>query len=152
VEPSDFRNAVGGAGIKRRMFMLRDFGHIAEHFTGSGKVKVTVRDALFQGRKDEMGAIDIGADGRKFILKGVADKPLRSQMVTFIWLHPVDHLEEARIAVERGGVEHQPVMIEEMAEAPEPVLWILKGHASDYPVHFVVLAQQPLRKIGAILP
>ena len=99
VEPSDFRNAVGGARIKRRMFMLRDFRRIAEHFAGSGKVEATMRGPLFQGGKDEMGAIDISADGRKFILKGVADKTLRSQMVTFIWLHPVDHLEEAGIAV-----------------------------------------------------
>jgi hypothetical protein len=45
-----------------------------------------------------MGAIDIGADGRKFILKGVTDKTLRGQMVTLIGLHPVDHLEEAGIA------------------------------------------------------
>jgi hypothetical protein len=46
-----------------------------------------------------MGAINIGADGRKFILKGVADKTLRSEMVTFIWPHAVDHLEEAGITV-----------------------------------------------------
>jgi hypothetical protein len=38
-------------------------------------------------------------------------------------------------------MEHQPVMLEEMAETPEPVFWILKGYASDNPVHFVVLAQ-----------
>ena len=99
-----------------------------------------------------MGTIDIGADGRKFILKGVADKTLRGQMITFIWPHPVDHLEEAGITVQRGGVEHQPVMIEEMAEAPEPVFRILKGHASDNTVHCIVLAQQQLRKVGAVLP
>jgi hypothetical protein len=64
-------------------------------------------------------------------------------MVTLIWLPPVDHLEETGITLQGGGVEHQPVMLEEMAEAPEPVLWILKGHTSDYPVHFIALAQQP---------
>src|SRR5215831_20300154 len=76
VEPGDFRDAVGGTRIKRRMLMLGDFGRIAEHFAGGGKVEATVRGPLLQGREDEMGAIDISADGRKFILKGVADKTL----------------------------------------------------------------------------
>src|SRR5574341_184940 len=79
VKPGDFRDAIGGPRIKRGLFMLWDFRHIAEHFAGSGKVEATMRGPLFEGGKDEMGAIDIGAEGRKFILKGVADKTLRGQ-------------------------------------------------------------------------
>src|SRR4029434_4060154 len=77
VEPGDFRDTVGGTRIKRRLLMLWDFRRVAEHFAGGGKVEATVRGPLLQGGEDEMGTIDIGADGGKFILKGVADKTLR---------------------------------------------------------------------------
>ena len=84
------------------LVLRRFFGH-AEHFARAGEIKPAVRGESFQGRQQEMGAVDVGVQGGELVVEGVADEALGRQVVALVGLHLVDHPVDAGIALLAKG-------------------------------------------------
>src|SRR4030042_5583436 len=95
-----------------------------------------------------MGAVDVGVDDGELILKGIADKALGRQMVTFVRLYFPHHLEDTGVTFQRGRVQDQ--MLQDGLKAPEAVLRVLHGHPPDDPMDFITLVQEKFGQIGAV--
>jgi hypothetical protein len=70
-------------------------------------------------------------------------------MVKLIRLDLADHLKQAGIAFERGGVKLD--LIEQMAKTGEAVLGVLKRDAAHHAMDFITQAQEQLGQVRPVL-
>src|ERR1700686_5941956 len=84
IETRHLADSVRRAGVKFRIFCLRNLFHPAEHFARTSEIESTFWDDILHRRQDEMSTVDVGVQRGKFIVKGVAYKALRGQMIAFI--------------------------------------------------------------------
>src|SRR6266850_3945054 len=143
------RDAVGGAGMQRCLFVLGRCGSLAEHLTGSGEIEAGVRTYLAHTRQHVVRSIDVRVDGRKLVLDGIADEALGGQVVDLIRLHSSHDLVETRVALQRGGMQLDS--FEDVSNAPEPVLRILQRDSADDAMDVIAFLDQELSQIGTIL-
>jgi hypothetical protein len=71
--------------------------------------------------------------------KDSATKTLRGEVIAFIEIDPADDVEERRVALQRRGMESDPV--EEVGDAREATLRVFEGDAAHKAVDFVAERQ-----------
>src|SRR5437879_743525 len=84
IEAGYLRYSIRRTRVKGSVLILRHLANLAEHFAGTCEIKAAFRDKLFNDREDMVCPVDIGIQRREFILEGVTDEALSSQVVTFI--------------------------------------------------------------------
>ena len=65
--------------------------------------------ASFTADKHEMRPVDVTVQRGELVVERVTHEALRRQMITLIGLHPAHNLMQARKALQRSGVQHDPV-------------------------------------------
>ena len=136
--------------MERRPFSLGRLGHLPEHFARRGKIEPAIGHGILQRRQHIMGAVDVRVQRGKFVFEGIGHEALRRQVIAFLGLHVLKDAVEAGEALQRRGMQAEPVL--EGQQPPEPVLGILDGDAADNPVHFIVFFEQELRQVRSVLP
>ncbi len=96
-----------------------------------------------------MGPVDVGHQGRKFVLEGVGHITLAGQMVTFIRIYRFHHVENAGETLHRTRMNPEPR--QEVFDSGHAMLRIFDRRPPDDPVHFIPLFQKQFRKIASIL-
>jgi hypothetical protein len=82
-----------------------------------------------------MSPVDIGSDRREFIIERIADEALGRQVVTFVGVHLLNHLNQVCIVFQPTGV--QRYLISEVADPPEVVLRMFRSHSPDDAMNFI---------------
>ena len=135
--------------MEGRLFVLRDFLHLAVQFRGGCLINTAgIRQAAQAHRlqhAQHSGSIHIGSEFRH--IKADLHMALRGQIVDFIGTHLADHRHKAH------GIAQIAVMEMEMRTALQmcdtfPV--IHRGTADDA-VYVIAFFQQKFRQIAAIL-
>ena len=96
-----------------------------------------------------MGAIDVGVECGKLVLKRIADKTLCGQMVALVGLHLEKHLEDAGETLQRGRVKAK--ISQDVANPPHPVAGIFKGHPAHDAVDLISFFKEKFSKVRTIL-
>jgi hypothetical protein len=125
--------------MKRGIFILGGLPDLPKGLAGSGKIKPAAGGLLFYGGKQIMGPVDVGIDGRKFIFKGIADKALGRQMITFIRLNRFNNVEDAGVTFHGTGMQGN--FIQDMAQPPKAMERIFQGHPADKAVDLIPLGK-----------
>ena len=149
IESGHFADAVSGARVEAGGLGLGDLFRVAEHLARSGEVETALRGHVLEGRQDEMGAVDIGIQGGKLVVEGIAHEALGGQVVALVGEDVAKDLVDARKALEGGGVEVKAV--EQVGDPAEPPRGVLQGNPADDAVDFVPFGQQQLRQEGTVL-
>ena len=141
----ELRDAVGTARIERRLLILRDRLHLAEHFRGRGLVEPRLRPDNADRFKQIRHADGVDLCGRERLLPACRDKALRREIVDLI------RLRDAQRGDQRNDIGHiridQTDSIFEMCDIAE----IDDALAPPDAVDLIALFEQQLREIGAVL-
>ena len=89
-----------------------------------------------------MGAVDVGLQGGELVVKRVADKALRRQMIAFIRFDSPHDVVDAGETLERAGMQMDAVP--DVLDSLQPVPGIFQGDTPDQAVDFVALGHQQL--------
>src|SRR5262249_39987084 len=139
------RDAVRAARMERRRLALRRLRHLAEHLARAGLVEATP-DALLADRVQQPLGSHPGRIGR--VLRDVEADPymaLRAKVVDLIRTDPAHQLVERRPVAQIS--EHQLQLTEDVIDPRR----VERTRAAKQAEHLVILLQQDLRQIGAIL-
>jgi len=96
-----------------------------------------------------MRAVDVGGHRGKSVGKALGHEALGCQVVAFVELMFAQHVENAGIAVQTGGVELNSIV--DIAQPAEAVLRLFERHAADEPMYFVSKIKQVFRQVASIL-
>ena len=97
-----------------------------------------------------MSPIDICVQRGELVVKGVADKALRGEMVTLVRSHLANYLDQAREAFERPCVQDEAVP--HCGQPRQSVFRILQCHPAHNPMDLIPFGDQKLRQVRTILP
>ena len=138
LEAGHFTDAVGRARVEACTLGLRHLVGLAEHFTRTRKIKPAPRNNVLDGSQQVVGAVDIGIQSGKFIVKRIADETLGRQVIALVRLYRGHYLVNTGVTLERGGV--QLYLRPDSLEARQPVLGIFNCHAAHNTVDVVSFA------------
>ncbi len=139
------RDAVRAARMERRRLGLRRLGHLAEHLARARLVEAALH-ALLADRVEQPQRPHPGRVGRVLgDVEAHADVALRAEVVDLVRPDPAHEL------VERGAVAEVAEDELELAEDVVDPRRVERARAADHPVHLVVLLEQDLREIRAVL-
>ena len=142
-------DTVRGTGVEAGGFRLGDRLHLAEHFTGTGKIEPALGHQMLHGSQQMHRTVDIRVQRGKGVMKGVLNEALGSQMIAFVGLDGGDHLVEAGIAFQGGRVQGDP--LENVANSSMAFGRILNGHPAHGAVDLVSFCEQKFREVGPVL-
>ena len=141
----DLRHAVRRAGVERRLLVLRDLEHLAEHLRGRSLVEadagIDAADRLEQARDPDRG--ELGGQDR--LLPGGGHEALRAEVVDLGRARLLERLGERRRIEQVGLDERDPV-----GQMVDP-LEVLGRGAADHPEHLVTLVEEEIGQVGAVL-
>src|SRR5437588_11688985 len=101
----DLADSVGGAGVEAGGLTLWNLFRLAEHLARPGEIEAGAGGILANGGQQEMRPVDIRIEGRKLVIKRVADVALGSEMITFMRPDCFHHGMNAGAALERSSME-----------------------------------------------
>src|SRR5215510_283927 len=71
-------------------------------------------------------------------------------MITFLWMHCVEHTIDTGQTLKRRRVEVQAIF--DGKNTPEPMCWVFESHTSNGAMHLIPLTQEKLSQVRAVLP
>ena len=96
-----------------------------------------------------MGAVDVGVERRKLVFEGIADETLGRQMIALVRLDLLEDLEDAGVALQRGGMDLD--VVQDVLDAPHAMLRVLESDPAHQAVNLVAFGQKELRQVTPIL-
>src|SRR3989441_5933373 len=97
-----------------------------------------------------MRAVDVRVERREFVLEGIGDETLGSQVIALMGLDRLEHPVDAGQALQGRSMQVEAVL--QVEDAPEPVLRIFDRHPPDDAVHLIAFIQEQLGQVRSVLP